>query len=96
MRKEDAFNGLAELQANGVILLEGTAIPEQVSLDDWDPVGRTAWAENVSGVVIRYLASGTRHFGKSSGGAALDRLDLRNALALARRGRHRVRAHRER
>jgi hypothetical protein len=84
MSKDDALSELQDLQANGVILLEGAVSAQQVSLDGWDPVNHERQDGNVAGVVIRYLASGTAQSGQPSGGAAPDRLDPRNALALVR------------
>jgi hypothetical protein len=82
--KDDAFSELVDLQARDVIRLEGAASAQQVSLDGWDPISQAPQDGNVAGVVIRYLASGTQHSGQPSGGAAPDRLDPRNALALVR------------
>jgi len=84
MSKADAFAELTDMQANKVILLEGVANEQQVSLDGWDPTTGTAVAGDVNGVVVRYLASGTKTSGQPSGGSAPDRLDPRNALALVR------------
>lgn len=84
MSREDAFAELRQLESDGVILLEGVASEREVSLDGWDPVEQTKQDGNVGGVVVRYLASGTKTAFAPSGGAAPDRLDPRNAVALVR------------
>lgn len=92
MSKQDAFTELLDLQSSGVILLEGAASEQQVSLDGWD--GEQPQDGNVAGVVIRYSDTG-RRLGQAddpddpprvqaSSPAAPDRLDPRNALALIR------------
>ncbi len=84
LSKDEAFEEVLQLQTDGVILLEGAATADQVSLDGWDPVLAQKSNGNVAGVVIRYLSSGTLTSGTPSGGSAPDRLDPRNALALIR------------
>lgn len=83
MSKDDALAELHQLEANGLILLEGVPTPDRVSLDGWDPVAQAKQNGNVAGVVVRYLSSGSAA-GVPSGGSAPDRLDARNALALVR------------
>jgi hypothetical protein len=84
LSKDDALDELLGLQSDGLILLEGAASPDQVSLDGWDPSLAQKSNGNVGGVVIRYLSTGTLLQGSPSGGSAPDRLDPRNALALIR------------
>jgi hypothetical protein len=84
MSKDDAFAELEQLQSDGLILLEGAASAEQVSLDGWNPATGEQENGNVGGVVVRFLSSGSRLSGSPSGGVAPDRLDPRNALALIR------------
>lgn len=84
MSKDEAYSELRQLEAEGLILLEGHPTPDSVSLDGWNPVDQTKQDGNVAGVVIRYWSSGTKQYGGPSGGAAPDNLDPRNALALVR------------
>jgi hypothetical protein len=81
---EEALEEILLLQSDGVILLEGTPSPRQVSLDGWNPYNGVAEDGNVAGVVIRYLGSGSLRSGQPSHGTAPDRLDSRNAVALVR------------
>ncbi len=89
MSKDDAFSELQTLQSDGVILLEGANnTSSSVSLDGWDPVEQVSQDGNVAGVIVRYCATGRKTADgtavNASGGAAPDRLDARNALALVR------------
>jgi hypothetical protein len=83
MSLDDAYAELKQMEADGLLLLEGPGGPDQVSLDGWNPATQAKEDGNVVGVVIRYLSTGTSA-GNASGGAAPDRLDPRNALAFVR------------
>jgi hypothetical protein len=83
MSTDDALQELRQLEADGLILLEGAASAERVSLDGWDPVAQEKQDGNVAGVVVRFLSSGSAT-GSPAGGNAPDRLDPRNALAIVR------------
>jgi hypothetical protein len=82
--KDDAFAELDQLQSDGLILLEGAASAEQVSLDGWNPATGEQENGNVGGVVVRFLSSGSRLSGSPSGGVAPDRLDDPDADPFAR------------
>jgi hypothetical protein len=84
MSTDDALLELQQLESDGVILLEGLATAQQVSLDGFDPATQEKQDGNVAGVVVRFLPTGSLSGGTPLGGVAPDRLDPRNALALVR------------
>ncbi|MDQ3734574.1 MAG: hypothetical protein M3400_11365 [Actinomycetota bacterium] len=84
LSKDEALAELETLQADDLIRLEAGAGPGRVSLDGWDPVSEQAHDGDVAGVVVRFLSSGSTQAFHPAGGAAPDRLDPRNALALVR------------
>ncbi|MCI2424233.1 hypothetical protein MOQ72_43260 [Saccharopolyspora sp. K220] len=87
MTKQEAFDEIVQLAdpSVGWIKLEGTATPQRVSLDGWDPFNATSQAGNVGGIIIRHWPSGTRALdNREPHGTAPDLLDPRHALALFR------------
>jgi hypothetical protein len=81
--KEEATDVLAGFVGEGLIVLEAETVPGKINLDGWNPTTGTPENGNVAGVVVRYWPSGVKGTeGQIAAGAAPDRLDPRNAMAL--------------
>src|SRR4051812_16959763 len=83
LSKQEATTELLSLADQQLILLEPETMPGKINLDGWNPSTQQKENGNVAGVVIRYWPGGVKGTeSQIQGGAAPDRLDPRNALAL--------------
>jgi len=84
LSQPEAWTELERLQDENLIKFARSDMPGKVDLDGMVPVSDEEEPQNVAGVRIRYLESGSRRSGQPANPNAPDRLDPRHAVAVVR------------